>query len=226
MRVFHFLNAKYALQSLRTGRLKVARIDELDDPFELIGADLRDPKVRRGFQKNKERCAATFGYLSFTRRWQNLMLWSKYADRHQGVVLEIEFPDEAAIPVRYQKHRLKLDVAKIMASGGVTQEHVDAITATKSKHWEYQEEVRAAVSFAGETPENGHYFADVDIRGIVIGALSQVSEAQIGEALPHDKRIKVTHARLAFGSYDIVRRKDVPVKLITGKRRALAGGTT
>ena len=119
MRVFHFLNAKYALQSLRTGRLKVARIDELDDPFELIGADLRDPKVRRGFQKNKEHCAARFGYLSFTRRWQNLMLWSKYADRHQGAVLEIELPDEAAIPVRYQKHRLKLDVAKIMALGGV-----------------------------------------------------------------------------------------------------------
>lgn len=223
MRVFHFVKAKYALAALERGRLKVARLDELDDPFELFCADLRDPLLRRGFQQHKARCEKSFGYLCFTRRWQNLMLWSMYADRHRGAALEIELPDEVVIPVQYRNARVPFDVAEIISSGGFTQKHVDIIAATKSKHWSYQEEVRAAVSFAGETPENGHYFADVDIRGIVIGALSKISARQIRAALPQGKSVTVTQARLAFGSYNIVRRKDVPIKHLSGEGQRHAG---
>jgi hypothetical protein len=215
MRVFHFLKAELALKALEKGRLKVARIDELNDPFELFAPDLRDPNVRKGFLAIKNCCAAMFGFLSFTRRWQYLMLWSMYADRHRGAVLEIELPNDKAILVRYRKSRLKLDVAKIMASGGFTFDHVDMIMATKSRHWKDEEEIRMAVSLKNDKPENELYFCEVDIRGIVIGALSELTYEQIREALPRGKSVKVARARLAFGSYDVVRRRDIPVKTIT-----------
>lgn len=223
MRVFHFLKAEFALAALEKGRLKVARIDDLNDPFELICPDIRDSLHRQGFRQFKARCARQFGYLCFTMTWQNLMLWSMYADRHRGAVLEVELADDIAMPVKYRTTRVQWDVKKIMATGGFRQHHVDVISTTKSNHWAYEQEVRAAVAFSNDEPENGHYFAPVDIRGIVIGEFSILSETDIRAALPTGNQITVTHARLAFGSYNIVRRKDRPVTVITGER-LLAGG--
>jgi hypothetical protein len=219
VRVFHFLKPEFAIAALEKGRLKVARIDEFNDPFELICPDLRDPRNRRGLREFKTRCAKQFGYLCFTKTWQNLMLWSMYAGSHRGAALEIELADDAAMPVKYRRTRIRWDVQRIMATGGFKQEHVDVISTTKSKHWAYEQEIRAAVNFAGDEPENGHYFATVDIRGIVVGEFSTISEADIRAALPIGKRVTVTHTRLAFGSYNIVRRKDLPVKVVTGEKQ-------
>src|SRR4051794_31520394 len=118
MRVFHFLKAEFALHALEKSRIKVARIDELNDPFELLCPDVRDPVHRKGFQKFKEQCAQTFGYLCFTKSWKNLMLWSMYADKHQGAALEIDLPDDAAMVVKYSRKRTVWDVEQIMRSGG------------------------------------------------------------------------------------------------------------
>jgi hypothetical protein len=142
-----------------------------------------------------------------------------------AAALENELHDEAAMPVSYRKSRIKSDVAKIMRSGGFRHEHVDAIAATKSVHWAYQEEVRSAVSLKGETPRNDYYFADVDIRGIVVGAASGISEVQIRTSLPAGKSIKVTYARPAFGSYKIVHRRDLSVKVVAGEGAATLLGT-
>ena len=37
MRLYHFLNAEYGLLNIRHRRLKIARINELNDPFEFLG---------------------------------------------------------------------------------------------------------------------------------------------------------------------------------------------
>lgn len=219
MRVFHFLKAAHALSALEKGRIKVALIDELNDPFELLCPDIRDPQHRRGFQQFKARCAAKFGYLCFTERWQNLMLWSMYADKHQGAALEIELPDDTAMRVKYRKTRVVWDVESIMKAGGFNQEHVDVISTTKSIHWRYEREVRAAVPLAEAEREGNLYFATVDIRGVVLGALSKVTENDIRKALPLGKKVTLTQARLAFGSYNVVRRKDKPVTVVTGTSR-------
>ena len=42
MRVYKFLNAKYGLEALKNRRLKIARISDLNDPFELLGVNLSD----------------------------------------------------------------------------------------------------------------------------------------------------------------------------------------
>lgn len=219
MRVFHFLKAEHALAALHKGRIKVACIGELNDPFELLCSDMRDPRHRRGFQRFKAQCAQTFGYLCFTRTWKNLMLWSMYADKHQGAALEVELPDDVAMPVKYRKTRVIWDVEKIMQSGGFSRGHVDIISTTKSNHWKYETEIRAAALLADAEREGDLYFSTVDIRGIVLGALSKISEEQIRDALPAGKSVKVTRARLAFGSYNVVRRKDIPRMTVRGCAR-------
>jgi hypothetical protein len=155
----------------------------------------------------------------FTKTWKNLMLWSMYADKHQGAALEVELSDEAAMPVKYREKRIVWDVEKIMQSGGFSQDRIDIISTTKSNHWKYEKEIRAAALLVDAEREGNRYFSTVDIRGIVLGALSKISEEQIRDALPPGKSVKVTWARLAFGSYDVVRRKDISVKTVTGHER-------
>jgi hypothetical protein len=77
----------------------------------------------------------------------------------------------------------------------------DIISTTKSNHWKYEKEIRAAALLVDAEREGNRYFSTVDIRGIVLGALSKISEEQIRDALPPGKSVKVTWARLAFGSY-------------------------
>ena len=48
MHVYKFLNAKYALEALEKRRLKIARINELNDPFELLGTNLTDQELIYG----------------------------------------------------------------------------------------------------------------------------------------------------------------------------------
>ena len=50
MRVYHFIKAKYGLQDLRKRRLKIARIMELNDPFEFIGIDSPDAELRQALE--------------------------------------------------------------------------------------------------------------------------------------------------------------------------------
>jgi hypothetical protein len=40
MKVYHFRSAEFGIKSLRERRLKIARIMELNDPFEFLAVDL------------------------------------------------------------------------------------------------------------------------------------------------------------------------------------------
>lgn len=39
MIVYHFISSEFALKALRDRRLKISRINELNDPFEFCAAD-------------------------------------------------------------------------------------------------------------------------------------------------------------------------------------------
>ena len=46
MRLYHFTLAKHALSNIQNRWLKIAEINQLNDPFELLAMNLRD-KVQR-----------------------------------------------------------------------------------------------------------------------------------------------------------------------------------
>lgn len=47
LRIYHFLPACFGLEDLHKRQLKIARIDALNDPFELIGHSAADASTRR-----------------------------------------------------------------------------------------------------------------------------------------------------------------------------------
>jgi hypothetical protein len=101
IRAYHFAPAEFALQDLRYQRLKIARLDELNDPFELWAIAQPDRRLRQALRQTKADFARLYGLLCFSLTWHNPLLWSHYADRHRGLALGFDVAEETLKPVSY-----------------------------------------------------------------------------------------------------------------------------
>ncbi|WP_343928101.1 DUF2971 domain-containing protein [Pigmentiphaga daeguensis] len=208
MRVYHFVNSEYGLQNLRFRRLKIATINELNDPFELLGIASRDPDVRRSYLATKAQLAETSGMLCFSGNWRNPVQWSHYADRHRGLCLGFDVAD-GLFPVSYASKRLKPDFPAMQAGGALAEAHMRQMLTTKFSHWRYENEYRLFVPLR-EPDNKGLFFFEfcekVALREVVVGHNSTITRAELIGALGDIARhVKFCKARLAFRSFRIVR---------------------
>ena len=141
MRVYYFIRKKYGLENLTKKRLKVARIDYLNDPFEFMAVDLSDRDFRLGVEKMKRDLSKDFGILCFSKFWDNPVQWTHYADRHKGLCLGFDVPDEYLAKINYidsrqsaeefqadldaRYHKLKSEMDDYV-SQGTTSEEIEA----------------------------------------------------------------------------------------------------
>lgn len=220
MRAYHFLRSEHALQALQNQRLKVATLNELNDPFELFAADLSEQNVRFAFRTWKNDLAKRTGILCFSRHWKNLLLWSHYADRHRGIALEFEIDDDVIVPIRYRRTRIRLDAPKIASTGDFSEDLAEKLFATKSHNWAYEEEIRVPTALSDCIIDDNRYFESLcdqlKIVGAVLGPLCEVTSMEIQRILPNGNSVKLYRSRMAFGSFNIVRNKAFPVERIRG----------
>ncbi len=214
MRVYHFMNSKYGLQALRRKRLKLALIDQLNDPFELLGIASRDPEERKAFAEVKAGLAKYSGMLCFSGKWSNPVQWSHYSDRHRGLCLGFEVPDEMLTPVKYRAKRLRPDpriINEMRAESPAAQEMMLQLVTTKFSHWRYENEYRLFVQLE-EKDEKGLYFADFSDKlvlcEVIVGSAATISRAKLKSALGRAaKHVVVCKARLAFQSFRVVKQR-------------------
>ena len=109
MRLYHFSNKQYGLEDLQEKRLKVARIMELNDPFEFLGTDLSNPEFCKAMQEMKKGLSEEYGILCFGEGWDNPVQWAHYADGHKGLCLGFDIPDHLLAKVNYVDERLPVD---------------------------------------------------------------------------------------------------------------------
>ena len=107
-RVYYLTSEKYALCDLKHQHIKVARFNDLNDPFELIDAELSDPDVRKRFRRWKREVNAKYGLICFSAMWHNPVLWSHYADKHRGLCLGFDVPESELHEVTYLDRRRRL----------------------------------------------------------------------------------------------------------------------
>ncbi|MBB3445486.1 hypothetical protein FHT93_005365, partial [Rhizobium sp. BK379] len=105
MTLYYFTKRQYALESLRDKRVKIARFNELNDPFDFVGiatinaTDLETVRdVRAKLDKEK-------GLLCMSTTWQQPLLWGHYADSHKGMCLGFEVPTKLWKALTYRKSR-------------------------------------------------------------------------------------------------------------------------
>ena len=211
MLVYRFLSERWALDALRDRRLKLALIHELNDPFELLGVDLRDKRLRLAFQQLKVQLSATRRMLCFSKQWHNPVLWSHYADKHKGLALGFEVPPGSLQEIRYDLERVAPEPDWLLAPEALKLQHMNKFLATKFRHWEYEAEVRQFFKLEERDPRTGHYFVefskDLKLAQVLIGPSSPLAPRDIFKIQSPSDAVEVIPSRLAFKSFQVVRNK-------------------
>ncbi|HXH91302.1 MAG TPA: DUF2971 domain-containing protein [Thermoanaerobaculia bacterium] len=200
------------MDDIRRRRLKVARLEELNDPFELLGADLRHPALRYAVVAAKSEFARVRGFLCFSLDWHNPVQWSHYASKHQGLCLGFEVPDDDCVrPITYSAKRFIVDVERLLNMTTPDPVLFARFLFTKYAHWRYEKEVRAIVSL--KESENGLYFSEfndeLQLACVIVGARSKVTRDMLRAALGNlAPQVEVFKARLAFRTFKVVRQRN------------------
>lgn len=211
MRAYHFLNELHGLDNLRKRRLKIATINDLNDPFELLGVLMDDKEHRPILRWHKDLVANDKGMLCFSRDWRNPVQWSHYADKHRGLCLGFDIDDRLTEPVTYTRKRLSI-TGFMRKSEDEQLRILESVLTTKYSHWRYENEVRVFARLENPDSESGLYFhdftKDIKLAEVIVGPESKVSRESIRQALGDlAPSIAVFKARLAFKSFGVIRQK-------------------
>lgn len=205
MRAYKFIDAQFGLKSLRERRLKISRIGDLNDPFELLPYNLANKNHRQALQKSREKLAANRGLLCFSTTWRDPVMWAHYSDKHRGICLGFEIPGNRDIckRVSYRMERLPFPATLTLADA-------DAMLFTKYSNWKYEQEMRMWAKL--DNAENELYFYDFDktlrLVEVIVGARCTLTRGDLTEALGAlVKNVTLIKARPGFQRFEIVRQK-------------------
>ena len=87
IRLYHLCSAEHAISNVLNGRLKIARFQDLNDPFELRALEFRDKIVRKIVKTFGAEFGQATGLICFSEDWTSPVMWSHYAKSHQGTCL-------------------------------------------------------------------------------------------------------------------------------------------
>lgn len=209
MRVYHFTSAKYAIDDIERQRLKVSRFSELNDPFELLAADLLDPKHRQDFANFKQEVNDKTGIICFSGAWSNPLLWGHYAAKHTGIALGFDVSDELLIDVRYTSSRPKIQFDEINRRVVDGHQVLDKLISTKFTDWKYEDESRMYVKLDHSSNELGKYFInfslDLMLREVILRMNCNTSIEEIRKLVISDvTKIKVLKAGMALRKFKVI----------------------
>lgn len=212
-RVYHFCDAKYGLENLKNRRLKIATIMELNDPFEMIAHNMRDPDIRRATTQFKAKSASQFGFLCFSRSYKSPVQWGHYAEKHKGICIGFDVPAINLKSIIYTDYRLGFDPAMV----DTEEKEIEWLTSfflTKHSHWGYEQEERMIVHLDSLERESDMYFisfdeAEIHLAEVIVGCNTKVTRGQVVDALgEHAESTAISKARPAFGKFEIVRNRN------------------
>ena len=214
MRVYHFIDSKWGLENIRKKRLKISRLHDLNDPFELFALELSDDRLRTAFTQVKNELHKNRGILCFSDKWTNPVMWSHYADKHRGLCLEFEVPDVNLAKVHYRFSRLRAELLQLFDSDPIVEEKAMlTCLTTKFSHWKYEHEWRCFVDL-DTADKKGNYFADfaenLKLAGVIVGPRSTITRGDIEKAFLKAKLNYSPYSfktRLAFRNFRVVKNR-------------------
>ena len=200
-RVYKFLLPKWALDDIKKQRIKISRIFDLNDPFDLIPFRLATCEHRKQFRHFLEELAHAHGMVCFSFKWSNPVLWAHYADKHKGICLGFDVPAEYVRRVEY------VDTRRPFPTEVNEQIALDCLF-TKFSGWRYEDECRIYANLDQE--EDGNYFSDfkenkMALREVILGCECQLDPTRISVLLePYDEEVRVIKARPSYETFDMI----------------------
>jgi Protein of unknown function (DUF2971) len=209
MKLYHLTTSQFALSALALRRLKVARLSELNDPFELQAVSAETPEHYEFFRRVKERIDSTHGVLCFSKNWSNPVLWGHYADKLRGVALGFEITSPHLVPVIYSKSPTMIDTDHETGLPKINDALIDRLQRTKFEDWQYEDEMRVYVQLDQSLKESGLYFYPFDesivLTEIILGPRCELPVESLKALLgANASGVRVIKSQLATQSFNVV----------------------
>ena len=209
VRAYHLSATEHAISNISLQRLKVARLSEVNDPFELYGLDCMDRRRRQALDEFKHLQDKTTGMLCFSKGWQNPVLWSHYAAGGRGVALGFDLKKtiglRGVLEVRYESDKLK---ALGDRPDALSKEFQELLLVTKFRHWEYEEELRVFLSLSATLREDRRFFfpfgEELQLKEVILGPQCPASPDSIRKLVrATNPGATVCKARLGFKFFEV-----------------------
>ncbi len=209
MKVYYLSSAPFAISNLSLKRLKISRFADLNDPFELLAANLANADHRRAFGEMKRQLNETKGLICFSRTWSNPLLWGHYAEKHTGIALGFDVADHLLSEVVYTSQRVRIEVDPKTMAVKLDEKLVNRLLRTKFIDWKYEAELRAFVQLDPSTKEAGMFFQDfsdnLNLMEVILGPRCEIPIERIRALLqPDHPEVKVLKARMGFREFRVV----------------------
>ena len=209
MRVYYLTPSQFAISNIALRRVKVARIADLNDPFELMAIEILDDRDLELFLHLKDELNKSKGLLCFSRTWSNPVMWGHYAERHSGMALGFEGSDEQFEPVIYAHAPLPVSREPGTQLPRLTESEVNKLLRTKFHDWHYEDEVRVFVQLDHTTKEAGLYFYEFDarltLREVILGPKCEIPIEKVRTLVEHfDPPVRVAKSSIAHGTFRVV----------------------
>ena len=190
-----------------------------DPPESFMDID----RIRAIFIKQLEEVKNSFSYDTIfcaSLIYDNLLLWSHYAEKHKGVALEFVANIEkdsllramtkvnysAERPFLYKSPKDFVYKSMFQEIKDVLNEYIRTISLTKSLDWKYEQEVRVYIAniFDPKPYLLHNYHAD-ELRAIYLGCKADpnVEKELVGLAYAKNPAVKVFKMTTAKASYDL-----------------------
>ena len=213
-RLYYYTCMKFGLLALQRRRLRVSRIDNLNDTFEFL-APIGDERQRRlALRDLKHDMGQKKGILCFSESRKSPAMWAHYADTYEGLCLCLGFdvtvnsPEGNALvrKIQYVSQRLawpqRLD-----------EKFANDLLFTKFEHWRYEQEWRAFLTLADCEHCCGHYFKpfsdDLILREVYIGEKSRRDWKHVQSAIEGLRKVRIHVTRPAHSTFEVVQDKSV-----------------
>lgn len=209
-RLYHITSAEYGVNDIGLGRLKVARLSDLNDPFELMALNFRENHTRQAVLNFKDAYDAKAGLLCFSADWTNPVLWSHYGSKHRGICLGFNVLRSSQMQqVQYEDERILVNLSDSAELTSLDGDLQDLLIRTKFRHWHYEEEWRRFVTLDGLPKEGNNHFYSFDetiqLAEVILGPLCQVSLSAVQKLTwALDPNVSVIKARLAEKFFKVV----------------------
>jgi hypothetical protein len=188
------------MKTLAEKRLKISTLEDLNDPFELLCFEMTDKIKRLAVNLGRKEWATTTGMLCFSSDWRDPVIWAHYSDKHRGLCLGFDIPDEAPRKIEYISKRLSLPDRPQLNDA-------TAWTYTKYENWSYEKEIRCCTTL--DTPSEGLYFMafgeSLKLVEVIAGARCSLARNEILEAIRPISNVRLIKARAGFRRFEIVK---------------------
>lgn len=155
--------------------------------------------ITTAFLKQLPKCSACKTVIAHLNQESGIFVWARYSDKHRGLCLGFEIPDNAGRRVDYIDDRLVLPDRLELG-------HAAACVYTKYVNWSYEKEIRCVSTL--EEQSHGLYFMEfgesLKLVEVIVGTRCKLTQNDILEGSRPLNNVTLIKARPGFRRFEIV----------------------